>query len=102
MKENKNIFLLTGDLGYNLWDNIKIDFKDRFINAGSSEQLMMGMAIGLAMDGKIPIVYSITPFLLYRPFELIRNYVNHEKSLFIQRNILTKLIKNARITCIIQ
>jgi transketolase len=40
---------------------------------------MMSMACGLAMDGKIPVVYSITPFLLYRPFEVIRNYVDHEK-----------------------
>ena len=31
------------------------------------------------MEGKIPVVYSITPFLLYRPFEFIRNYVDHEK-----------------------
>jgi len=40
---------------------------------------MLGMASGMAMEGKIPIVYSITPFLLYRPFEIIRNYVDHEK-----------------------
>jgi len=76
---HKDIFLLTGDLGYGLWDRIRIDYPNRFYNVGSSEQLMMGMAAGLAMDGKIPVVYSITPFLLYRPFETIRNYVDHEK-----------------------
>ena len=74
-----NIILITGDLGYGLWDKIRIDYPDRFYNVGSSEQLMMGMASGLAMAGKIPVVYSITPFLLYRPFELIRNYLDHEK-----------------------
>ncbi|MAL10723.1 MAG: hypothetical protein CMF74_13810 [Maricaulis sp.] len=79
MAKNKDLFLLTGDLGYGLWDRIRIDYPNRFYNVGSSEQLMMGMAAGLAMDGKIPIVYSITPFLLYRPFETIRNYVDHEK-----------------------
>jgi transketolase len=79
MGKNKDIFLLTGDLGYGLWDRIRIDYSDRFYNVGSSEQLMLGMASGLAMEGKIPVVYSITPFLLYRPFEFIRNYVNHEK-----------------------
>ena len=76
---NEDIYLLTGDLGYGLWDKIRIDYPSRFYNVGSSEQLMMGMASGLAMDGKIPVVYSITPFLLYRPFETIRNYVDHEK-----------------------
>ena len=79
MAKNKDLFLLTGDLGYGLWDRIRIDYPNRFYNVGSSEQLMMGMAAGLAMDGKIPIVYSITPFLLYRPFETIRNYFDHEQ-----------------------
>ena len=40
---------------------------------------MIGMAVGLANSGFIPVCYSITPFLLYRPFEMIRNYINHEK-----------------------
>lgn len=79
MQKNENIILLTGDLGYKLWDRIKTDFPKRFINPGSAEQLMVGMAVGLALEGKIPVVYSITPFLLYRPFEIIRNYANHEK-----------------------
>ena len=78
MSLNDNIVLLTGDLGYGLWDKIRLDFCDRFYNVGSSEQLMMGAATGLAMEGKTPVVYSITPFLLYRPFELIRNYLDHE------------------------
>jgi len=79
MSQNENIILLTGDLGYGLWDKIKLDYPDRFFNTLSSEQLMMGVASGLAMDGKIPIVYSITPFAIYRPFEFIRNYLHHEQ-----------------------
>lgn len=79
MSVNEDIYLLTGDLGYGLWDRIKIDYPDRFINTLSSEQLMLGMACGLAMEGKIPVVYSITPFVLYRPFEWIRNYLDHEQ-----------------------
>ena len=78
MKHNKDIYLITGDLGYGLWDRIRDDFPDRFFNVGSSEMAMMGMGIGLAMDGKIPFVYSITPFAIYRPFEMIRNYLDHE------------------------
>jgi len=79
MAVNDNIYLITGDLGYGLWDKIKDTFPDRFYNVGSSEMAMMGMGIGLAMDGKIPFVYSITPFAIYRPFEMIRNYLDHEK-----------------------
>lgn len=79
MSYNEKIVLLTGDLGYGLWDRIKIDYPDRFYNVMSSEQLMVGAATGLAMEGLIPLVYSITPFVLYRPFELLRNYLNHEQ-----------------------
>lgn len=79
MVKNKNIWVLTGDLGYKMFDLIKRDFPDRFINVGAAEQSMMGIAIGLALEGKIPFVYSITPFLIYRPFETLRNYVHHEK-----------------------
>jgi len=78
MKKNEDIHLITGDLGYGLWDKIRDDFPTRFHNVGSSEMVMMGMGIGLAMEGKIPYVYSITPFAIYRPFEMIRNYLDHE------------------------
>lgn len=76
---NENIILLSGDLGFGLWDKIKSKFPERYINPGSAEQLMVGMSVGIALEGKIPIAYSITPFLLYRPFEIIRNYMNYEK-----------------------
>jgi transketolase len=78
MGKDERIILLTGDLGYGLWDKIRIDYPTRFINFGSSEQLMLGAAAGLATDGLIPVAYSITPFILYRPFEFIRNYLDHE------------------------
>lgn len=78
MATNPDICLITGDLGYGLWDKIRDDYSNRFYNVGSSEMAMMGAAIGLAMEGKIPYVYSITPFAIYRPFEMIRNYLDHE------------------------
>jgi transketolase len=77
--ENSNIMLLTGDLGYKMFDMFKIVLPKQFINCGASEQAMMDIACGLALSGKIPFVYSITPFLLYRSFETIRTYINHER-----------------------
>ncbi len=79
MAQDEKIILLTGDLGYGLWDKIRMDFPQQFYNFGSSEQLMVGAAAGMASSGCIPIVYSITPFVLYRPFEFIRNFMDHEK-----------------------
>ncbi len=78
MQANENIFLVVGDLGYKLFDEIRNDFPDRFINVNAAEQCMLGVGVGLALSGKIPFCYSITPFLLYRAAETIRNYVNHE------------------------
>lgn len=86
---NPNIWVITGDLGYKMLDFIKKDFPDRFMNVGAAEQSMIGIAIGLALQNKIPFVYSITPFLLYRPFEALRNYLHHE-------NIPIKLVGGGR------
>ena len=79
MKVNENIIVLTGDLVFGILDIIKETYTDRFYNVGAAEQLMIGAGIGLAESGKIPICYSMSSFLLYRPFEFLRNYVNEEK-----------------------
>ena len=79
MEKNEDIFFLTGDLGYKIFDKIINKYPNRAMTVGAAEQLMLGMAIGLSESGKIPFVYSITPFLLFRPFELIRNYLSHER-----------------------
>lgn len=89
IEQDPSILLVTADLGYGLFDSIKERYPNNFINCGASEQLMMGLCIGAAYTGKKPIAYSITPFLLYRPFELIRNYVNKE-------NLNIKLIGSGR------
>ena len=78
MAKNKDIVVLSGDLGYRMLDGIREDYPDRFLNCGASEQAMIGVAVGMAYRGKIPVVYSITNFVLYRPFEFIRNYIDHE------------------------
>lgn len=73
-----HIVLLTGDLGFGLWDDFRDYMPGQFYNCGSSEQAMMDIAVGLALAGKIPFVYSITPFLIYRAYETIRTYIVHE------------------------
>jgi transketolase len=78
MKKDKRIIFIAIDLGYGYVDKIKNELPDQFINTGASEQAALGIACGLALEGMIPIVYSISPFLIYRGFETIRNYINHE------------------------
>jgi len=80
MANNENIWLISADLGYRMFDPHFEDFKERVINVGASEQAGVGICVGLALQGKIPVFYSITNFTLYRPFEFIRNYIDNEKT----------------------
>lgn len=78
-KVNKDIILVSMDLGYGMWDEFRNTLPNQFYNVGASEQAGLGICVGLALEGKIPVAYSITTFLLCRPFETIRTYINHEK-----------------------
>ncbi len=78
IREDESILLVTADLGYGLFDGIKERYPSSFLNCGASEHLMMSICVGAAYEGRKPVAYSITPFLIYRPFEVIRNYVNKE------------------------
>ncbi|MBR6034095.1 MAG: transketolase [Clostridia bacterium] len=72
-KDREDIILITGDLGYNALDLFIENFPDRFINAGIAEQNMMGVAAGMAKEGKTVVVYSIGNFTTLRCIEQIRN-----------------------------
>lgn len=72
-KTDRRIVLLTADLGFSVIEEFQKYFPERFYNVGVSEQNMVGLATGLAKDGFIPFCYSISPFVLLRPFEFIRN-----------------------------
>lgn len=79
MKKNDKIFVITPDLGYVLFDEIQKDFPNRFCNCGAAEQLAISIGVAYALEGYIPIIYSISSFLLLRPAEFIRNYLGGEK-----------------------
>lgn len=77
-KMNNNIILLTGDLGFSVFENFTQDLPKQYLNAGIAEQNMTGVAAGLAMEGKIPFIYSIIPFITMRNFEQIRNDICYQ------------------------
>ena len=72
-RENENLVLVTGDLGFGVLFPYMQEFPDRFINAGISEQAMMSLAAGMAIEGKTVVVYSIGNFPTLRCLEQIRN-----------------------------
>ena len=72
-KKDKNVILITGDLGFGVFDEFQKELPDQFINSGVNEQAMMGMAAGIASTGKRVFVYSIGNFPTLRCLEQIRN-----------------------------
>ncbi len=70
-EKDPNLVLLTGDVKQEM-DEFVGKFPDRFYNFGLTEQSMISIAAGMAMEGLRPVVYSITPFLIERPFEQIK------------------------------
>ena len=69
--------LVTGDLGYGVFDEFREEFGPRFLNAGITEQSLTSMAAGLSDVGWIPIIYSIANFPTLRNFEQIRNDISY-------------------------
>ncbi len=77
-KKNKRIFLLTGDLGFSVFEDFIKYRPQQYVNMGIAEANMTGVAAGLATEGKIPFIYSIIPFITMRNFEQIRNDVCYQ------------------------
>ena len=70
---NKDVVLITGDLGFGLFEDFSEKFPSQFVNIGIAEQNMIGVSTGLALEGKIVFVYSIGNFPTLRCLEQIRN-----------------------------
>lgn len=71
-RKNKEVILLTADIGAICHDKFKKFLPKQYINVGIAEQNMVGLSAGLALTGKIIYIYSIIPFLAMRCFEQIR------------------------------
>ena len=71
--DDKNVILLTADLGYGVFEEFENNFKNQYFNVGVAEQNMTGLAVGLALEGKKIITYSIGNFPTLRCLEQIRN-----------------------------
>ena len=72
-KKNKNIELVTGDLGFGVLKPFWEQCPNQFTNAGIAEQNMTGIAAGMALSGKTVFTYSIGNFPTLRCLEQIRN-----------------------------
>ncbi|OPX43562.1 1-deoxy-D-xylulose-5-phosphate synthase [Ruminiclostridium hungatei] len=79
--DNNNIIALSADLcNTSGLDRFREAFADRFINVGIAEQNMVGIAAGLANEGKVPFVTTFSNFLSMRACEQIRHFLGYMKS----------------------
>ena len=76
--DNDKIVILVGDIGYRVFDDFRDKYPERFINMGICEQSIISAASGMALEGFQPWVYTITPFLIERPFEQIKLDIDHQ------------------------
>lgn len=77
-KNNDQIILLTGDLGFSVFEKYIEELPKQYLNMGVSEQNMTGVAAGMAVEGRIPLIYSIIPFTTMRNFEQVRNDICYQ------------------------
>jgi len=76
LAENDNrIVLIVADVGFNYIEEFQKRFPDRFFNLGVTEQSTMTIAAGMALSGLKPYVYSMINFVVFRPYEAVRNAV---------------------------
>ena len=74
IKKNKNIYIVAADISPSgKMAEISKKNDKQIINVGVAEQVMTGVAAGLAMDNNKVFCYTIAPFALYRPFEFVRD-----------------------------
>lgn len=78
-KEDENMTLLVGDMGFAVLDDFFINHPNRTFNTGICEQATISMSAGMYLASLKPIVYSQVPFLVMRAYEQIRYDLNEHK-----------------------
>ena len=73
--EDERVTFITGDLGFRVVEKFMENRPKQFLNAGVAEQNMTGIAVGMALSGRICCTYSIANFPTLRCLEHIRNDV---------------------------
>lgn len=71
-KQNRNIIVVTEDMGAPALDQFRVDLPAQFVNVGIAEQCGHLLGSGLAQEGKRVFIYAIAPFVTLRCLEQIR------------------------------
>ena len=79
-RQDRRITLVTGDMGFGVVEKFAQAYPDQFLNVGVAEQNMTGVAVGMALSGRIVFTYSIGNFPTLRCLEQIRNDVCYHEA----------------------
>jgi len=71
-RSDSRVVALSGDHGYALFDQLRQEKPNQFINCGVAEQSMVGIAAGMARQGFRPIIYGLASFIPIRVLEQIK------------------------------
>lgn len=70
-KQDERVFFIGSDLGAGTLDQFKAEIPERFLMEGVAEANLIGVAAGMALDGKIPYVNTIGTFITRRCYEQV-------------------------------
>ena len=73
LEDDTRVALVTAEIGVG-----ELPAHPRHFNVGIREQLMIGVAAGLALEGMRPVAHSYTPFLVERPYEQVKLDLGHQ------------------------
>src|SRR6266700_2504779 len=77
--QDERLTLVLADISQDLFKDVFQRYPQRAFNLGIMEQTMISVAAGLALEGFIPVVHSITPFLVERPFKQLKDHFCYQR-----------------------
>jgi len=79
-EKDSKILLVLCDTGFNYIEQFQQKFPKQIFNFGVTEQTSAVISAALALSGFKVYFYSMIPFVVFRPFEMIRNIIYKHKA----------------------